>query len=225
MSTTSQLTTFIYGLCDPLTQQLRYVGKANRPDVRRYQHIESRALVHKSHKNHWIKSLQAKGSRPEMFVIEEVSKDGWQEAEQFWIAYFKSIGADLTNSTLGGEGDCGPEAHKKQADAIRGRKANRSPEHIAKLIVINKERAKDPEWRRKITIAAQARAQRERGTLMDRLKVAWFAPRTKRYDCVCIGCGSSFIATNTRKKYCKPQCCVNAWKRHDRATRHVEATR
>lgn len=215
MSTTSQ-TTFIYGLCDPLTQQLRYVGKANRPDVRRYQHIESRALIKKTHKNHWIKSLMVKGKRPEMFIIEEASRDDWKDAEQFWISYFKSIGADLTNTTCGGDGDCGPEAHKKQAEALRGRKVVRSPEHAAKIVASNKARATNPDWLRKIKEAAIKRAATTKPELMARLKVAWFAPRTKRYDCVCIGCGASFVAANTRKKYCRKQCGINAWKRADR---------
>jgi hypothetical protein len=46
--------------------------------------------------------------RPEVFVIEELPKDSsydqLDEAERFWIAYFRFIGANLTNATDGGDG-------------------------------------------------------------------------------------------------------------------------
>jgi hypothetical protein len=41
---------------------------------------------------------------PEIFCIEEVVDADWQEAEQFWIAYFRFVGADLLNQTAGGDG-------------------------------------------------------------------------------------------------------------------------
>lgn len=218
----STSTTFIYGLCDPITQQLRYIGKANNPEVRCREHLSARFLRPKTHKNHWIKSLLGQAVKPEPFVIEEVPSDGWQEAERFWIAYFRSIGADLTNLAPGGEGDCGPEGRARHAAAMRGRKANRTPEHQRKIVEINKARAADPEWRRKITVAAKVRAERDRGTLMTRLKVAWFAPRTKRYELSCPGCGVEFVATNTRKKYCTRRCGFNSWRRVDRKRRKIE---
>lgn len=206
MSSTSQLTTFIYGLCDPLTQQLRYVGKSNNPAARLREHTREKSLAVKTHKNHWVSSLVAAGLKPEIFVIEEIDRSSWQEAEQFWIAYFRYLGASLTNGTEGGEGDCGPEGRVKQASAMRGRKAVRSHEHTEKLIEANKLRASDPGWRRKIKEAASNRAQRERTVLVERLQKAWFAPRTKRYDVACASCGENFIATNTRKKHCSPNC-------------------
>lgn len=216
MSVTSQATTFIYGLCDPITQQLRYVGKSNNPEIRKYEHISSRFLKSKTHKNHWIKGLMDRGERPELFVIEEVALDGWQEKEQFWIAYFKYIGANLTNSTVGGEGDCGIDGRKKQAESLRGRIVIRTAEHTQKLVDANKLKASNPVWLQKISIAAKERAKREHAELMKRLNVAWFAPRTKRYELICIGCGESFVANNTRKKYCKKQCAINTWKRNNR---------
>ena len=55
----------------------------------------------------WIKSLQP--DKPIMIELETVFND-WVEAEQFWIAYFKSLGARLTNLTVGGEGAVGYKA-------------------------------------------------------------------------------------------------------------------
>lgn len=216
MTATSAPKTFIYGLCDPLTQQLRYIGKSNDPSVRNYEHTSARFLKSKTHKNHWIKSLQSKALRPELFIIEEVLRDGWQEDERFWIAYFKSIGANLTNSTAGGEGDCGPEGRMKQAAALRGRKQNRSAEHVAKIILHNREMAKDPKWRAKISARAKERVPQERERLMEQLRKAWSSPRTRRYECSCVECGTQYVADNTRKKYCSARCYLRGWKRRKR---------
>lgn len=47
---------FIYGLIDPITNQLRYVGKSINPKVRLRNHISERNL-HDSYKDRWIKKL------------------------------------------------------------------------------------------------------------------------------------------------------------------------
>lgn len=123
---------YIYGLCDPQTSALRYVGAAVNPKERFRLHLVKKERTHKST---WIQSLQRKGLKPELFIIEEVSNDIWKREERFWIAYFKSIGADLTNATDGGDGVLGlrfsPESRLKVSKNNLGRKA--SPETRRKL--------------------------------------------------------------------------------------------
>lgn len=118
----ARLTT-IYGLVDPRTSALRYIGKTVVPKDRVRQHIkESRRGV--TRRERWVASLTKIGLRPEIVVIEEVGKE-WADAEKFWIAYYRTIGADLVNATPGGEGVVGPKSpeHKeKLAAALRGRK-------------------------------------------------------------------------------------------------------
>src|SRR3990167_2619318 len=94
-------TSFIYGLCDPITQQLRYVGKTNNLKKRLWTHLRS---MEKSHLYSWIKSLKNRGLTPEIFIIERTLSSAWREAEMFWISYFRAIGADLTNQLDGGLG-------------------------------------------------------------------------------------------------------------------------
>jgi hypothetical protein len=53
-----------------------------------------------THVGRWIKTLADVGLKPEMFEIESVLE--WQEAEAFWIKYFRSIGAQLCNTAPGG---------------------------------------------------------------------------------------------------------------------------
>ena len=91
----------IYGLLDPRTNQVRYIGKTIEPLRRRLKsHIVARACKYPV--NRWVKKLYDAGLRPEIFEIEAIAGN-WQEVEQFWIAYFKFLGADLLNLAPGGD--------------------------------------------------------------------------------------------------------------------------
>jgi excinuclease UvrABC nuclease subunit len=47
---------YIYGLQDPETKEVRYIGKANNPKVRYRQHIKGGRL-NNQHKRGWINAL------------------------------------------------------------------------------------------------------------------------------------------------------------------------
>lgn len=115
--------TNIYGLVDPRTQELRYVGKANDLYERLKQHIWQRH--HQNHRSKWIASVIKSGFLPDIFLIEEVEISKWQESERFWINYFKFIGANLVNHTNGGEGGGGykhtEEAKRKISESKIGK--------------------------------------------------------------------------------------------------------
>lgn len=99
---------FIYALVDPRTQECRYVGKTNNTAKRLIDHTKD---IKVNHKTKWVKSLLAAGVTPELVVLEEVGA-AWQDAECFWIAYMRSIGARLVNGTHGGEGVVMTDASK-----------------------------------------------------------------------------------------------------------------
>ena len=93
----------IYGLIDPNTKELRYVGYTSHPEKRLNQHYSKQKLKAVTHKNSWIKSL--KDQKPEMIIIEEyASAKELSESEIEMIEYFRFIGCNLTNTTKGGEG-------------------------------------------------------------------------------------------------------------------------
>jgi group I intron endonuclease len=93
---------FIYILIDPQSKQIRYVGKTTDINRRLRRHISERFL-HDSYKDRWIRKLIDNNFLPQIEVIDVVSKFDWGYWEKFYISYFKYIGCDLTNGTVGGD--------------------------------------------------------------------------------------------------------------------------
>lgn len=89
----------IYGLSDPRTGAVRYVGKTNNPSLRLGTHISSRSNARKFD---WIQSLLREGVRPVMVVLEVAAQDEGVAAEARWVTKLRSEGADLTNRTEDG---------------------------------------------------------------------------------------------------------------------------
>jgi hypothetical protein len=121
-------TTVIYGLADPFTGHLRYIGKTATTFRRRFDaHLgDARRGVRRPCAD-WIGALLRKGSQPEMFEIEACPPGyDWEEAEQFWIAYFRSIGCNLLNLAIGGGGALGwqapPDTKKRMSAARMGKR-------------------------------------------------------------------------------------------------------
>ncbi|OQB16591.1 MAG: GIY-YIG catalytic domain protein [Parcubacteria group bacterium ADurb.Bin192] len=96
----SEQVTYIYGLKDPETQEMRYVGKSNNPASRYSQHMQDKTS--NKHKWNWIKQLADKGLKPELVIIEEVLYKKWEERERFWIKEYAEAGAPLVNILEGG---------------------------------------------------------------------------------------------------------------------------
>lgn len=122
----------IYALKDPRTDKIRYVGKTN-------QSLKARISAHfmdkcKCLRTQWMSELKSLGLRPVFIILESLEAGTpWQDREIYWIAKMRSIGADLTNSTSGGEGV--PNLPKETRERMRktwlGRK--HTPESIMEL--------------------------------------------------------------------------------------------
>lgn len=210
-------TVLIYGLIDPQTNECRYVGKAKDLIQRLKDHCKSSSLRAHTHKNSWIKSVLSDGHQPEIVAFERAPEHEWEEAESFWIAYFKMLGAKLTNGSLGGEGgNVGAAGHRKQAAALRGRKRQFSPEHLAKIVKANRDRVRDPIWRERIRAAARRRFLRDPGHIARASQAAIGAPRTALYQLKCLECGAAFETTTRKSRYCSRACGISAWKQGKR---------
>ena len=94
---------FIYALQDPITKEVRYIGKTKNPKMRFYNHMNKRHNE-KTHKRNWIESLKSKKLKPIMIIIDEVNNDSWKFWEKYWINQFIVWGFNLVNHTSGGDG-------------------------------------------------------------------------------------------------------------------------
>lgn len=97
---------YIYGLKDPRDFQIKYIGKTIDVDRRRKEHNQ----IHrnkKSKKNSWIIHLIKNGMQPIFEILEDCEETNWVEREVYWIQYYKDLGFDLKNMTLGGESNDG----------------------------------------------------------------------------------------------------------------------
>ena len=94
----------IYGLIDPTTNMLRYVGQTSKGLNRPRAHLEpGKYNRYKSYNYNWIKSLMSKNIVPEIVIIEECEQSQLNDLESFYITYFKAIGCPLTNQKPGGK--------------------------------------------------------------------------------------------------------------------------
>lgn len=109
-------TLYIYGLHDPRDGALRYVGKATNPTQRLRRHLARSRRGERTHKAAWLRSLLALGLEPTVGIVEKTTERKWQERERFWISHFKAAGAQLTNSTDGGEGGATMKGKKFTAE-------------------------------------------------------------------------------------------------------------
>lgn len=106
----------VYALIDPITEEVRYVGKSEQGPARWREHLRKSSLAKGTHKDHWIESLLAQNLLPQMKVLEELKdpKDLFQ-AEEIWEQYYLHEGAYLTNEVPCGGGTRG---YKHKASTI-----------------------------------------------------------------------------------------------------------
>jgi hypothetical protein len=170
----------IYGMVDPRTNELRYVGKTGKKFLswRMASHLHDARRGMKKYVCNWLRELLDEHLRPEIFVIEEVGDSDWEEAERFWIAYFRSIGAKLTNTAGGGQGNT-RALYEKRHSPMKGRIF--SEEHKRRLregfaqarqkrSESRKELWRNPEYRAKmLPLLNRARSLRKFGKTEEQL--------------------------------------------------------
>lgn len=161
------MTHLVYILSDPVTGLIRYVGKTQTGLRRRLrEHLRAARRGDRRHVCCWLRSLD---EQPNIEVVEETADPvSLNDAERFYISYFRSLGFDLTNHTHGGEGTVGvrrnrtPEWNAKLGAAHRGKKI--SPQHRAAISSKLKGVSKGPfsyEHRKNISKARTGTAGRK----------------------------------------------------------------
>ena len=108
------MTVYIYALSDPITNEIRYVGKTINLKQRLKYHT---CVSLRDHRSAWIKSLRARGLKPQMDILEAIENsddNDWQEYECFWIKYLSFIGCRLCNLDSGGREGKVPNAETRE---------------------------------------------------------------------------------------------------------------
>lgn len=87
----------VYGLIDPRTDHLRYVGQTVNLKERIAHHLIPSRLHASLPVSRWLRKLSEVGLAPDVAVLEEPEPANLYESEKFWIGYFKMIGCSLLN--------------------------------------------------------------------------------------------------------------------------------
>lgn len=88
----------IYGLVDPLTYDVFYVGRTSRPlHLRLAQHLNEARHNRSRKKSFRICSILQNGLSPLIVELEQVALEASADAEGKWMDYYRSIGITLTN--------------------------------------------------------------------------------------------------------------------------------
>lgn len=146
----------------PLFGDIRYVGQSTKkkPQERLNNHLSS-AISGRSHRDNWIVRLKNKKLKPIMRLIYDANnQDDLDNAEIYWIKYFREQGCRLVNRTAGGGGLNGfkhsEETKKKMSLAGTGKA--KSEEHCKKISLAKKGKSTiTEEGRRRISEAVKNR--------------------------------------------------------------------
>ncbi len=144
-----------------------YVGKTDNPTKRWRDHVE-RAYCGRPRERFYVHHAIAKYG-VENFTFEIIEKhetaEEMREAEIFFIAYLKSLGAQLYNQTDGGEGCNGRVVSQVTRDKISKSHMgiNHTEETKLKISIENKQRFLDPEYRERNKKQLQENAKNRSG--------------------------------------------------------------
>lgn len=172
----------IYGLYDPRTEALRYIGQTTRTSTQRLRaHLTPSALRRHSYVARWLSGLSRSRLIPTCSILAEAQdQEELDRLEVEWIAKARSEGASLVNLADGGGGRPGyvvpPEVRERIAAKQRGvpkpkhteewkaqmsaqmtgRNTN-TAEHLEALAALKRGVSRSAETRAKISAAKKGR--------------------------------------------------------------------
>ena len=99
---------WIYGLIDPRTHRIRYIGRSCTPYARYRAHLTDGGG---SDKGMWMTDLRQEGYLPVLVLLEEVEDNDAKARESVWIKRLQGVGSADTNGS--------PTQHAKRIDYYR----------------------------------------------------------------------------------------------------------
>jgi hypothetical protein len=108
--------TTIYGLVDPRSGAVRYVGKTVNPRDRFTSHCRPSAKL--PNVRAWVAELHSQGLKPTLEVLERVHQADSDASEMRWIATVSARGEPLLNHTAGGNGGRTPLPAEERSGRI-----------------------------------------------------------------------------------------------------------
>lgn len=119
------------------TKHSVYIGKTDDMTRRFKDHKNSKK---EDRVGCWMRKYRSRKMR--MVLLETVPMDEWRDAEIFWIAYYRSIGANVINQTDGGEGFA-PDAETKERWLHSLHEAMARPEYKERQKIAQKKKWDD----------------------------------------------------------------------------------
>lgn len=122
----------IYCLKNPITNEIRYVGKTSRKLCQRLgNHIyNAKYTKHNKHLSNWILSLLNQGLKPIIEILDECNEYNWQDMERYWIKYFPN----LINYTDGGDGCLGFKHSQETINKLKNKVGKKHTEEFKKAL-------------------------------------------------------------------------------------------
>lgn len=139
-------TTFIYALCEPGTQSVRYIGKTGNLKTRFRQHLWQSIRL-PTLLGEWLRSLSAVDKKPVLVELDRVPISQGLESEKRFIRLALDSGISLVNGNLGGGGPVfhSPETREKMMGSHSNSGENCSLETRAKLRASRLGKSNSPE--------------------------------------------------------------------------------
>jgi predicted GIY-YIG superfamily endonuclease len=167
----------VYGLVDPRTDTLRYIGQSKDPRKRYWRHCHP-AKNSYTHRDNWIRAILRQGLTPEFIELDSAAtQEDADLLECFWIASLRAAGALLLNREDGGKTTRGrlgqnltAEQRAKISEAHKGVK--HSAETRMKMSQQRKGRKISEETRARISVTQMARHRAWKMPLETRLTIA-----------------------------------------------------
>lgn len=126
---------WIYGIVNPITNELRYIGQTVNFNKRKSEHLyRAKTLKSSWYLYNWLNSMLSNNIKPEFIIVDEVPIESLDYWEIFYISYFKSIGCNLTNYASGGNSRGGYNHTQEFKDYLSNKYKGRKPWNIGKKL-------------------------------------------------------------------------------------------